>query len=378
MNQHIVIPTRSLGFEYDLELHNWHHKLKAFRVFEDKPKEPLDGGLGLSLNLISQCSSDREWQKSIPEQYLTKSAVFPEHQFQMLWLAANAEQAAQLLQTRFLLLVLICEEYPVDNNVALEICKLGQREILDRLGYDNGKGALKFIDKLSLDFERDIELQHVKKQLDVRFSRYKVFKHYPSVNLNALSIDQKYPFLTSTRLGKIIANEDKIKKGSLLAYLADTFTLGVNLGVNDPAKRIGELHSIDALVQLHQLWVDRQNDIRILKKRPEDADISYPKMIAGNEHIVAVNNYDELFEEGVKQKHCIAIYHRRIVLGEYCVFSMLTPQRVTIGIKILSKKPIIIQLDQIAGLRNALPENKTREIVYKWLEQEKQNINNIN
>ncbi len=182
MDLQLTIPTSKLGFDYDIELHSWHEKLRAYRVFKSKPKELLEGGLGLGLNLIAQFKSGLDWLSHIPQLYISATEAFPEHQYQMLWLAANSEQAAQLLLTRPLLLVLICEKYPVDNNAALETSQLGQRDILKTLGYDGSRGALKFIDKLTLIFERDLELQHVKKQLDSRFYGYKVFNHYSSVN----------------------------------------------------------------------------------------------------------------------------------------------------------------------------------------------------
>ncbi len=377
MSQHLIIPTSSLGLGYDLELHSWHQRLQAFRVFEGDTKERLDGGLGLGLNFISQFTANSAWYESIPKEYLHKTAPFPEHQFQMLWLAANVEQAAQILMTRPLLLVLICEHYSVDNDTAKEVAQLGQRDILKRLGYHGSKAALKFIDKIALNFERDIELQHIKKQLDNRFCRYQVFKHYSVVNFNALSIDNRYPFLTATRFGQAIAGDQNIKRVSLVAYLLDALQLGVQLGINDPIQRIGTLESIDELEQLHQQWVDRSNDLRKQQLRPNDADKPYPITIVGNENIIAIKNYDELFEEGTKMKHCIAIYHQQIASGEYCAFSMVKPERMTIGVKIIEKETTLIQIDQISGVCNSLPSNEVREQAYRWIETEKENLKTI-
>lgn len=370
MDLQLTIPTSNLGFDYDIELSSWQQKLQAYRVFETKPKELLEGGLGLGFDLITQFKSGVDWLAHIPQLYVAATKAFPEHQYQLLWLAANSEQAAQLLLMRPLLLVLICEHYPIDNQQALMISQLGQRAILHRLGYDNSKAALKFIDKLTLTFERDLELKHVKKQLDGRFCRYKVFNHYSSVNYVSLSLDNRYPFLTGTKFGLAIATENRLTRGQLRSCLADTLALGIELGVNEPAKRVGQLASLNELEALHQQWIDRRNDIRREQTRPVDADKPYPELVPGESNIVAIKNYNELFNEGVTQKHCIAIYHSRIAAGHYCVFSMQQPQRVTIGIKV-NKQTGLIELDQIAGLRNALATNETREIVYSWLEKAK-------
>ncbi|MCL1058666.1 PcfJ domain-containing protein [Shewanella gelidimarina] len=274
---------------------------------------------------------------------------------------------------RPLLLVLICEHYSIDNKQALIISQLGQRDILKHLGYDSGKAALKFIDKLTLTFARDLELKHVKKQLDVRFSRYKVFNHYSTINYVALSLDNRYPFLTGTKLGLAISTANGLTRGPLRACLADTLTLGIELGVNDPAKRVSQLSSLNELEVLHQYWIDRRNGLRREQNRPEDADKPYPQLIAAEPNIVPIEDYDQLFNEGVSQKHCIAIYHSRIAAGNYCVFVMPQPQRVTIGIKI-DRQNGRIELDQIAGMRNALATNETREIVYSWLERVKRTL----
>ena len=125
MDLQLTIQTTNLGFDYDIELHSWHQKLCAYRVFGTKSQELLEGGLGLGLNFITQFESGDEWLAQIPEQYISITDAFPEHQYQLLWLAANSEQAAQLLLMRPLLLVLICEQYPIDNEKALALSHLG-------------------------------------------------------------------------------------------------------------------------------------------------------------------------------------------------------------------------------------------------------------
>lgn len=370
MDLQLTIQTTNLGFDYDIELHSWHQKLCAYRVFGTKSKELLEGGLGLGLNFITQFESGDEWLAQIPEQYISITDAFPEHQYQLLWIAANSEQAAQLLLMRPLLLVLICEQYPIDNEKALALSHLGQRDILNELGYDNAKATLKFIDKLTLKFERDLELKHVKKQLDKRTCRYKIFNHYKTINYVALSLDNKYPFLTCTKFGMTIACKNKLERGPLRACLADTLALGIELGINEPATRIGQLSSLDELERLHQQWIERRNDIRRVASRPVDADKVYPKLIPSEQNITAIENYNELFTEGIAQKHCIAIYHSRIIAGQYCVFTMQQPQRVTIGVKV-NKLINMLELDQISGISNAIATNETREIVYKWFERVK-------
>ncbi|WP_350979119.1 hypothetical protein [Shewanella sp. AC34-MNA-CIBAN-0136] len=170
------------------------------------------------------------------------------------------------------LLVLICEYYPIDNNNALALSHLGQRDILNELRYENAKAILKFIDKLTLKFERNVELKFLKKLLDKTMCRYKIFKHHQTINYVTISLDNRYPFLTCIKLGHSIANDKNLKRGSLLACLADTIALGLALGINEPAKRIGQLSSRDELERLHQQWIDLRNDTRRVVSRPRPVD----------------------------------------------------------------------------------------------------------
>ena len=60
----LTIPTRTLGFDYDIEISDWSQKLAGFHVFEGD-RRPLDGGIGLSLNLVEQFDVDGRWFKLI-------------------------------------------------------------------------------------------------------------------------------------------------------------------------------------------------------------------------------------------------------------------------------------------------------------------------
>ena len=45
MDLQVTIQTTHLGFDYDIELHSWHQKLCAYRVFNNtERKELLEGG----------------------------------------------------------------------------------------------------------------------------------------------------------------------------------------------------------------------------------------------------------------------------------------------------------------------------------------------
>jgi hypothetical protein len=371
MTAALTIPMRDLGFDYDVELHGWHDGLAGFRTFNHQSNEQLEGGLGLGLDLVTQTEAGQAWLTSIPAPLLDITAPFAEHQYQMLWLAANCEPALQILLSRPVLLLLICEQCCVDNQQALAFCLLGQRQILSALGYHSSKAALKFIDKLTLTYQREADLLHVKRQLDVRFCHFSRFKHYQQINLNALSVDHMYPFFTGTPLGLDLAFNQQQGRSQLMAYLNDTLHMGITLGIFDPLQRVSQLSSISDLRQLHDRWVVERNEMELVKTRPQNADFAYPQLLTANGQIKPISHYDELVAEGREQGHCIAIYHQSIANGHYCAFKMAKPERMTIGIKITKTQPLMCEIDQIRGASNSMPSEQTREIVYQWFEQTK-------
>lgn len=373
----VIIPTRLLGYDYDIQISCWDEGLTAYRFKSDRMQDRIEGGIGIGLDFIDANENKANWLSSIPDGLLERTTLFPEHQYQMLWLAANSKNAQEVLVSRPLILALVCERYPVDNNQALSIVNLGQRQIMAHLGLASTKSALRFIDKLDLTYERASEIFHVMKMLDAKTCYFKRFSHYENVNFPSLSLDNTHPFLTGTHLGSTIANMSNTTRLKLTLTIEDTLLLGQAIGVQEPMGVIVNLKTYQALVDLHDAWVRRRNAIRIKEMKPMDADVPYPVHFCGNESIGPISDYYDLCKEGDEMNHCIAVYHNRIAQGRYVALRLTQPERMTIGIRVDTKKRFPYEIDQIAGVRNKLPSEETRERVFKWLlnEQNKYQLN---
>uniref|UniRef100_UPI000B35DE61 PcfJ domain-containing protein n=1 Tax=Thaumasiovibrio occultus TaxID=1891184 RepID=UPI000B35DE61 len=370
----LTIDTRQLGYEFDIELGSWADKLVGFRVFPDG-KQLLEGGIGIGFEFVAQYDHNGQWMQSIPPHYLQQTHLFPEYQYQMLWLAANSEHATQLLEKRPVLLALICQLHSVDNEKALEISALGQRDILNAVGLDGTKAALKFLDKLELNYEKGDELDHIRRVLDPLSQRYLKFKHYPRIGYVALRLDQIHPFLTGSKLGVAMTKAGLVNGATRIAFFQDAVELARWLDIADPIRQITRQPSIEAFEQLHDRWVDLRNRRRVeqqLEKqvKPEDVEKRYWQPFSGNDVIEPIINYRELDKEGLELKHCIGIYHSRITQQRYCAFRMTAPERLSIGIKVLAKRRSFpFEIEQISGLRNSPPSEESRTIIYEWFQQ---------
>ncbi|MFZ3408476.1 PcfJ domain-containing protein [Vibrio chagasii] len=373
----LTIPTRTLGFDYDIEIRDWSQKLVGFHVFEDG-RRPLDGGIGLSLNLIEQFDVNGRWLETLPARYREITDNFPEYQYQMLWLTANTYEAAQLLELRPVILALICMKYSVDNQKALELSRLGQKKILAKLGLDSSKATLKFIDKLELHYNVGDELDHIVRILEPLQRRVLKFKHYSKVGYTALRLDQVHPFLTGSRLGIAMVEEGRLNSPSKMAMFQDAILLGQDLEIDDPLRSITSQNSFAMFEQLHDRWTEQRQMRRLEGNRPMDMDIPYPVPLLGNDNIHPIMDYFDLEKEGIEQKHCIGVYHNRIMSDRYVVFRMMKPQRLTIGLRRVPSKAFPFEIDQICGKRNAPPTEAARQVIHDWLEASKQTYPNQN
>ena len=364
----LTIPTTELGYEYDLQIEPWNNSLQGFRAI-GQWRFPLEGGLGLGLNFLRQYDKDG-WCDSIPAHLLEATKDFPEYQYQMLFLAANSLAAKQLLESRPMILALICDRYRVDNESALVVCSHKQKEILSKLGLDGTKAAIKFIDKLKLDFQKGDEVEQVKRMLKPAEKRYLKLRHYTQIDYMALRLDQIFPFLSGGRLGTSLIREGTALQRIRISDFQDALMLGVYLGIENPMEVISGQRSIEAFRELHDRWARRNN--RWLASNQHDLDIDedapYDTPLQGNEFIQPISCFSELRQEASEQIHCIAVYHNRIQKGAYLAFRMNEPERLTIGIRktLLGQFPYVI--DQICGKRNRRPSEESRDLIQQWFD----------
>ncbi|MGF1905107.1 PcfJ domain-containing protein [Aliivibrio salmonicida] len=369
----LTIPTTELGYEYDLELEPWNKKLQGYRTI-GQWRFPLDGGLGLGFNFLRQydCSG---WVDTIPQNLLRVTEDYPEFQYQMLWLAANSRAAKQLLEKRPILLALVCDMHGVDNDQALAMCNLGQKQILAELGLDGTKAALKFIDKLALDFTKGDEVEQVKRMLRPLDKRYLKQRHYPTVDYTALRLDQIFPFLSGSRLGSSLIKQGSMAQRVRLSEFQDAIQLGVALGIDNPVDVISKQRNLDKFRELHDRWAIRNNRwmSQVESGGDIDWDAPYEEPLNGNGLIKPIINYRQLHREGTEQIHCIAVYHHRIKDGRYLAFQMQQPQQLTIGIRRKPQGTFPFEIDQICAKRNRPPTEESKALIHRWFEQCKQN-----
>ena len=92
-----------------------------------------------------------------------------------------------------------------------------------------------------------------------------------------------------------------------------------------------------ALQRLHDRLVAELNekDTKILVRDVSGNLVPFLKPpLEGNDKIFPIADQLELLREGKEMRHCISSYLNSVIAGEYFVYQMLEPQRLTIGIVI--------------------------------------------
>ncbi|MCG3863984.1 MULTISPECIES: PcfJ domain-containing protein [unclassified Photobacterium] len=366
----LTIPTTTLGYAFDIILNCWEQGFDGYRVYSSGDIEPLEGNLGLSLELLSEFTEGTEWLAQIPVDYITLSSNYSEYQYLILWLAANSRAASQLLQQRGILLALICDRYKIDKYQALKVAEMGQRSILSHFNLESSKAALRFLDKLKFSKTMGSAMYMIRLYLHPTDKLYLRFKHYERVNDFCFFVDRNMPELTGSKLGIALSKNKRRPDWPCMGYIFDTLMLGYEINIDTPNKRVGELSSYQALVELHNHWV--QERIRLKESCPEDAHIPYdiPFDDCYEHGIYAVCTYGELLQESAEQEHCIMSYHRKIRAKTYSVFTKPYPKRVTIGISINKNSARPYAIDQVRGYRNRTASEETLKKIYQWFDKE--------
>ncbi|GHA51832.1 PcfJ domain-containing protein [Photobacterium aphoticum] len=375
-DERFQIDLSPFGFHFSLVIHPWQDGLTMERHYHDGSVEALEGSVDFSLQQIAHSPGGVHWVNTIPDHLIDLIEPYPDLGVYMLSLAATNRRAMDLLITRPIMLYFICQAYPLDREQAIALCQFGQREILHMLGFASSKGALKFLDKINVTFDsRSTHLQ-VTRLLHPIAERYRYFNHYPTINAQALQLDMVFPYLTGSKLAHGLTKASLKNRVRLPTLINDTVQLGLRLGYEAPMDVLAQLEDIDAVSRLHDIWVQRRREHEYVPCQTHH--LPYPVMLEGNAHITPIADYFTLRKEGEELQHCVEIYHSRILTGEYLVFSMTQPERMTIGMRVITRdddsKPFF-DIDQIKGFKNKSPKEVSIKAVYQWFEQEKKRLN---
>jgi hypothetical protein len=361
-----------LGYSNILSIGGWQSKfwIEHFICGEDQLSDLT--ALGDDL-LQSDRPHIRQWYLTVPPAVRAGLECLPSCRCSILSLAARHRSVCDLLINNPLLLwtsYYHAARAELGEREFLVMLDSKQIQILQALGYDASKQQIKILRKTaaahldSADVLKLLEICRVKTTKDF-------LSHYHCISKNTVASIREYPWLANCAAKALIpALEYKVNR----QILFDTINMA------DDLELVRRCTSIDALRELHDKLVRELNRQQSYRWRHQDADGNYLPLpeppVAGGEGIVALSTQEMIIDEGLEMDHCILTYIGRVLDGEYYVYKMTEPERLTIGLK--QNSAGLWSISQVKGKRNAEPSESGRAIVQRWFHARGKQDNSLN
>jgi hypothetical protein len=359
---------------------------------------PIHADPGLPL---LECGADwaEPWRETIPSDVRHTLFSFERGRWALLYWASHYPAALDLLRSEpklLWLLLMTGERDGWSEDTIARFLRLKRRFILERCGLQPSEAALNLLGKCHLGPYGEESLGNLRSLLaDAGYIR--ALRHIESLYPITLQFCLWFPTLMQARWLKDVPDEASV----FLEFnhlFADTHELGNRLDLVNVQEQVLRCRTFEELRRLHNRWLDErvQEEIRALnttpcQTRPRNLAgwlwwsfrrvlngieqkvkewprwfIQYPAPpIRGSAAIRPITTYRGLLAEGQSQRHCVAIYHERVLANRYYVYQVLEPERCTLGLALFSGQPP--RLDQLKGERNREVSDETRHAVQSWL-----------
>ena len=125
-----------------------------------------------------------------------------------------------------------------------------------------------------------------------------------------------------------------------------------------------------ALQRLHDRLVEDLNERRgtklIRDKDGQPKPIPEPPLQSGYS-IEPITRQMDLIKEGREMRHCIASHLFNVVAGDYAVYRMAEPERLTIEVLVTQWGQCFIK--EVRGKGNKLPSAQAMQVVEQWFQE---------
>lgn len=302
---------------------------------------------------------------------IRKSVISIHHlQYSLLTVIAKYQYARQLSVENIILLwllVIYISEHKLNIKEIEKYFLLRRRTIINKILNIGDEKHVKFLQKIKLFKGDEFEARIITSCLSKRdiVNRFSFFEKIP---IQSLYILQKYPSLIETNLLDYFSSlkfdmiEGYINPPSkIIQLIEDTINLGNQLGFKNVHSIVNSANSPERLKIIHDNWVELLNERANLLADDEELP-SVP--ISGNDHIIPIRSANELIQEGINMKHCLATYLDKVMDGKSFIYKVVFPERATLELRKKQNKYFVAQLKRE---RNAEPSDATWELVNNWL-----------
>lgn len=357
-----------LNYDIQISVEDWHSETPLKWCSKTDESILAEGRFleapGLPLFTLED-ETGKRISDGIPLPVLEITRLMPAMAFELAQACASSQAASELAESSpllFILLVDYARNYSITREVFEEFLRLKRTTMLGHFGLLQNKSVVKLISRIELTPLLPWELKDVTDTL--RQTEFiELLRHHPNVHLNHLRFlrRQKHP-LWPGMLHLVDRNSTAIDITWLIRMIRDILEMA-----EDNALRLRQVHSRDALQELHDRLVGQFNRVQIAQTFVQSQRTDeYPEApIRAIDGIEPLTSWSELLDEGVSMNHCVGSYDLRVAERKVFIYRMVHPERLTISLEYRNNRWV---LGEVCKSRNANPSTAALDYIRRWVE----------
>ncbi|MHA7854668.1 PcfJ domain-containing protein [Marinobacter shengliensis] len=314
--------------------------------------------------------------KSISNEALNKLVKLKYLQLTAIKSCAESNRAQQMILSNealfWIVLDRINSESCYSKNLLERIFGLKRKKLTALTLNSEKQRTVKFLEKIvTLNGERN-ELDLIKKKArnDLTISK---FKHWDTIPIQALYIDERYPKLSSSKIAWNWCKKDHQRMSDFTRRLSnvdrlfeDTIEMGNRLNIKNARNMLMQCENEEKLKLLHDHWVA----LTVRSNTKFDPDIIFKDPNIGTPSwLERIESANQLIEEGKEMEHCIGTYVNKAITGKSLLFRVHLEERATMELKRRGAK---LEIVEIKKHKNQCVSDKTRDAIHRWLHRKNQ------
>lgn len=351
--------SETIGHECLLELRGWNNGATASVIRGDEIEPISLTDVGEWLFEVDD-PAVAAWKLTFPDQLLQGVDALPSHRCKAIALAATHEKVVDILVTNPVLLWLLIDRRVIGDESAEQINHLlgdKQVKLCSLVGLSERKQVVKLLKKAaSLKLQKS-ELESFVELLETPAVR-DYLSHQKTISPAVLKLLRTNQWLVLSKARALIPS---LCQPEFRRIFDDV------LRMIEDVSQLQNCATTAALQRLHDNLVEELNESRgtkLIRDPMGNPRPIPPAPLQSAYSIEPITEQIELIKEGREMRHCIASHLFSVVSGDYAVYRMLEPERLTIEIVVTDWGQCFLK--EVRGKGNRLPATASMDIIEKW------------
>lgn len=312
---------------------------------------------------VEHLLTQQQWANlAQPARQLLKDV--PAKDYVLLQAMLSSSAAMELATSNPLLFVLLVDYaclHNIDKTTFLRMVKRRRPHILGEMGLVDSASAVRILARTSVQLQPYQKINSVRRVMENPYLLAKLH-HVPELSITAFQVLDKYSeWVWPGLLRMLHADKHDLGSSNILQLAKDCVRMGAEY------RQLEAIQSVQTLEKIHDRLVANYNQKDRKRRLQELYSLygDYPVApLPGNGYIQPISSWQELVDEGITMKHCVASRHPLIAAGEEFIYRMHGTRRLTIAIK---STPYGYQLKEVKGNGNAQATTSELIIIHDWL-----------